>query len=189
MAANVSGSMSGRPIRRGASTSRRRHSRCTIKIHNTNPEWGDGFEGFTKRLGSRQAQFIIQNSVTSFGDGILGWEPRYDRCRCEGFWPRTRHAIDPAGLERQAVPSAAALTLAPTLSERRREENRRNSGTKLRCECAIPTCQETLPIAAGYHRGAADRYIVTPTHVNGGSPVRVADHFFVISNKEGRRSS
>src|SRR6476469_5231852 len=72
MAANVSGSMSGRPIRRGASTSRRRHSRCTIKIHNTNPEWGDGFEGFTKRLGSRQAQFIIQNSVTSFGDGVLG---------------------------------------------------------------------------------------------------------------------
>ena len=93
MAANVSGSMSGSPIRRGASTSRRRHSRCTIKIHNTNPEWGDGFEGFTKRLGSRQAQFIIQNSVTSFGDGVLGWEPRYDRCRCEGFWPRTRHAI------------------------------------------------------------------------------------------------
>jgi len=63
------------------------------QIHNTDPEWGDGFEGFAKRLGSRQAQFIIQNSVTSLGDGVLGWEPRYDRCRCEGFWPRTRHAI------------------------------------------------------------------------------------------------
>jgi hypothetical protein len=27
------------------------------------------------------------------GDGLFGWEPRYDRCRCQGFWPRTRHAI------------------------------------------------------------------------------------------------
>jgi hypothetical protein len=32
-------------------------------------------------------------SVTSLGDGLLGWEPRYDLCRCDGFWPRTRHAI------------------------------------------------------------------------------------------------
>jgi len=24
---------------------------------------------------------------------LLGWEPRYDRCRCGGFWPRTGHAI------------------------------------------------------------------------------------------------
>jgi len=63
------------------------------QVHEAYPEWGDGFEGFAKRLGSRQAQFIIQNSVTSLGDGILGWEPRYDRCRCKGFWPRTRHAI------------------------------------------------------------------------------------------------
>jgi hypothetical protein len=58
--------------------------------HDTYPEWGDGFAGFGKRLGTRQAQFIIQNSVTSLGDGLLGWEPRYDRCRCDGFWPRTR---------------------------------------------------------------------------------------------------
>ena len=63
------------------------------QIHSTNPEWGDGAAGFVKRLGTRQAQFVIQNSVTSLGDGIVGWEPRYDRCRCDGFWPRTRHAI------------------------------------------------------------------------------------------------
>jgi hypothetical protein len=63
------------------------------QAHNTNPEWGDGFEGFGKRLGTRQAEFIIQNSVISFGDGLLGWEPRYDRCRCSGFWLRSRHAI------------------------------------------------------------------------------------------------
>jgi hypothetical protein len=57
------------------------------------PQWGDGFGGFAKRLGNRQAQFIIQNSFTSLGNGLLGWEPRYDRCTCEAFWPRTRHAV------------------------------------------------------------------------------------------------
>ena len=63
------------------------------QTHNAYPEWGGGFEGFAKRLGTRQAEFILQNSVTSLGDGVLGWEPRYDRCRCSGFWPRTRHAV------------------------------------------------------------------------------------------------
>jgi hypothetical protein len=57
------------------------------------PEWGDGFPGFAKRLADRQAQFIIQNSVSALGNGVVGWEPRYDRCNCEHFWPRTRHAI------------------------------------------------------------------------------------------------
>jgi hypothetical protein len=63
------------------------------QITDSDAQWGDGFEGFAKRLGNRQIQFVIQNSVTSFGDGVLGWEPRYDRCHCDGLWPRTRHAI------------------------------------------------------------------------------------------------
>jgi hypothetical protein len=61
--------------------------------HNTYPQWGKNFSGFAKRWGTRQGQFIIQNSVISLGNGLLGWEPRYDRCRCNGLWPRTRHAI------------------------------------------------------------------------------------------------
>jgi hypothetical protein len=60
------------------------------QISDSNPEWGDDFEGFAKRLGNRQVQFIIQNSISSLGNGILGWEPRYNRCQCNGFWPRTR---------------------------------------------------------------------------------------------------
>jgi hypothetical protein len=63
------------------------------QIHGTYPQWGDGFEGYMKRFGSRQAQFIIQNSTIALGDGLLGWEPRYDRCRCTGVWPRTEHAL------------------------------------------------------------------------------------------------
>ncbi len=63
------------------------------QVRDTYPQWGDGFEGFAKRLGTREAEFVIQNSVISLGDGVMGWEPRYDRCRCSGFWPRTRHAV------------------------------------------------------------------------------------------------
>jgi len=63
------------------------------QVTDSDPEWGDDFEGFAKRLGNRQVQFIIQNSVSSLGNGIAGWEPRYDRCKCDGFWPRARHAI------------------------------------------------------------------------------------------------
>jgi hypothetical protein len=63
------------------------------QAHNTNPEWGDGMEGFSKHFASRQSQFIIRNSVMALGNGALGWEPRYDRSRSTGFWPRTRHAF------------------------------------------------------------------------------------------------
>lgn len=57
------------------------------------PEWEKTFGGFAKRLGTREAQFVIQNSLTAAGNAAMDWEPRYDRCRCAGFWPRTWHAI------------------------------------------------------------------------------------------------
>jgi hypothetical protein len=78
------------------------------------------------------------------------------------------------------------LALVPALSERRRAENRQKIGVvaELRCECAVPSCRETLPAAADSHRGAADRFIVASAHLNGGTPVRVADRFFVVSAKE-----
>jgi hypothetical protein len=63
------------------------------QITERQPEWGSGFDGFAKRLGDRQVQFIVQNSVSSLGNGLLSWEPRYDRCRCVKFWQRTRHAV------------------------------------------------------------------------------------------------
>ena len=63
------------------------------QIQNSPSEWGDGIEGYAKRVGSRQAQFVIQNSLSAAGNAAAGWEPRYDRCRCDGLWPRTRHAI------------------------------------------------------------------------------------------------
>jgi hypothetical protein len=63
------------------------------QVENSPAEWGDGIEGFGKRLGTRHAQYLMQNGFTSAGNAALGWEPRYDRCRCTGFWPRTGHAL------------------------------------------------------------------------------------------------
>jgi len=63
------------------------------QINESPPAWGSGLEGYARRVGSRQAQFVIQNSFVALGNGILGYEPRYDRCRCSGFWPRTAHAL------------------------------------------------------------------------------------------------
>jgi hypothetical protein len=60
---------------------------------NNPEEWGDGFGGYAKRTASRYGQFVAQNALSGTGNALLGYEPRYDRCRCTGFWPRTRHAV------------------------------------------------------------------------------------------------
>ena len=56
-------------------------------------EWGGGMAAYGLRFGSRYGEFVIANSLQSAGNTALGYEPRYDLCRCTGFWPRTRHAI------------------------------------------------------------------------------------------------
>ena len=63
------------------------------QIKETEPDWGDGVSGFAKRVGSLHAGNVIQNSLTALGNAAVGFEPRYDRCRCEGAWPRIRHAV------------------------------------------------------------------------------------------------
>jgi hypothetical protein len=63
------------------------------QVTNTPSEWEDGFPGFAKRVGSNQVVNVMQNSFTSLGQGVVQWEPRYDRCRCTGAWPRFRHAF------------------------------------------------------------------------------------------------
>jgi hypothetical protein len=56
-------------------------------------DWGGGFPGYGRRYAARYGQFVVQNSVLAGGNALLGLEPRYDFCRCDGFWHRTRHAI------------------------------------------------------------------------------------------------
>lgn len=56
-------------------------------------QWDDGWDGYVERFASREGQFITANSLAALGNAALKYEPRYDRCQCKGFWPRTRHAI------------------------------------------------------------------------------------------------
>lgn len=56
-------------------------------------EWSGGFGGYGRRYAARYGEFVVENSVLSGGNALLGLEPRYDFCRCEGFWSRTRHAV------------------------------------------------------------------------------------------------
>ena len=56
-------------------------------------QWDDGWGGYAERFASREGQFITANTLAYLGNKALKYEPRYDQCRCQGFWPRTRHAI------------------------------------------------------------------------------------------------
>jgi len=56
-------------------------------------QWDDGWGGYAERFASREGQFITANTLAYVGNAALKYEPRYDQCRCSGFWPRTRHAI------------------------------------------------------------------------------------------------
>jgi hypothetical protein len=56
-------------------------------------QWGGGAAGYGRRFGSRYGQFVIASTLHTVGNAALGYESRYDLCRCSGFWPRTRHAI------------------------------------------------------------------------------------------------
>lgn len=58
------------------------------------PGWPQDPEGFAKRVGTRYAQFLMQNSFTAVGDAMPGWEPRYDICRhCANVGQRLKHVF------------------------------------------------------------------------------------------------
>jgi hypothetical protein len=56
-------------------------------------QWDDGWAGYGERFASREGQFITANTLAALGNAKLGYEVRYDKCKCDGLWPRTRHAI------------------------------------------------------------------------------------------------
>jgi hypothetical protein len=56
-------------------------------------QWGGGLAGYGRRYAARYGQFVVQNSLVAGGNALLGYEPRYDFCRCNGFWRRTMHAV------------------------------------------------------------------------------------------------
>jgi hypothetical protein len=60
---------------------------------NSPPEWGKGWSGFGKRVGS---DFGIQVATTTTRYGmaeIFREDTAYYRCECKGFFPRVAHAL------------------------------------------------------------------------------------------------
>jgi hypothetical protein len=57
------------------------------------PEWGGGFGGYGKRLGSRIGTGVIQGTIQSAGTAALGQEPRYVRSSDSGILHRVGHAF------------------------------------------------------------------------------------------------
>jgi hypothetical protein len=56
-------------------------------------QWDDGWGGYAERFASREGQFITANTLAALGNAKLGYEVRYDKCKCAGLWARTRHAF------------------------------------------------------------------------------------------------
>ncbi len=63
------------------------------QLRDSPAQWNEHWSGYGERFTSREGQFIASNSLAALGNAALKYEPRYDQCRCRGFWPRTRHAI------------------------------------------------------------------------------------------------
>jgi hypothetical protein len=56
-------------------------------------QWDDGWGGYAERFASREGQFITANTLAALWNAKLGYEVRYDKCKCDRAWLRTRHAI------------------------------------------------------------------------------------------------
>ncbi len=63
------------------------------QLNNDPPEWRQGAKGYGKRAASALGQFAMQTTIHEGGAALLGYDPRYTRCTCSGFWPRSAHAI------------------------------------------------------------------------------------------------
>jgi hypothetical protein len=63
------------------------------QVRGTPYQWDDGWAGYAERFASREGQFISANTLAALGNAKLGYEVRYDQCKCHGLWPRTRHAF------------------------------------------------------------------------------------------------
>ncbi len=61
---------------------------------NDRPEvWPQGMEGYSRRFANRFARFALQDSLSHASSAALGYDVRYVRCECTGFFPRFGHAL------------------------------------------------------------------------------------------------
>lgn len=55
--------------------------------------WEQNAGGYARRFGSRFGKFAVSSGIEHSTAYLLGHDPRYIRCRCEGFFPRFGHAL------------------------------------------------------------------------------------------------
>ncbi len=56
-------------------------------------EWGQGAKGYGHRFISLYGRFASTTAIKLGVDVALKTDPRYDRCDCTGFLPRSTHAV------------------------------------------------------------------------------------------------
>lgn len=63
------------------------------QARNSNPEWGQGMEGYGKRFASKFGQKVIKRSIQHGLGALLREDPRYFHSEKPGLWPRMSWAV------------------------------------------------------------------------------------------------
>jgi hypothetical protein len=72
------------------------------------PRWGAGAAGLRKRVEWRVAGLLTRAAAEYEVARMRGTDPAYERCKCKGFLPRSRHAIVSEFVERRIEGGLAA---------------------------------------------------------------------------------
>jgi hypothetical protein len=63
------------------------------QAYNTPPEWKQGFEGYSKRLGSNFGIAAVSSTTRYSLAQAFKEDTLYYRCECKGLFPRLKHAV------------------------------------------------------------------------------------------------
>ena len=63
------------------------------QLENEPPEWGQGGQGYAKRLASGLGRHLISETIRYGVAAADGEDPRYHRSQDPGFWNRSKHVI------------------------------------------------------------------------------------------------
>jgi hypothetical protein len=81
------------------------------QARNDPPQWGNGASGYGRRAASNIGGFVIEEGVTEGLAAAMNRPLDYTHCKCQGFGPRTWHALlggvtdeMPGGSRQFAVP-------------------------------------------------------------------------------------
>ena len=81
------------------------------QARNTPEEWGQGAEGYGRRIGSQFGRSAITETTRYGLASVLHEDTKYYRCQCSGFAPRLRHALGSSFMARR--PNGEAVFSIP----------------------------------------------------------------------------